>query len=189
MRSIPWCQTSRGRRICAAPFNHLYPHRCRPVPTPSCCRQHKCHLAPASSCCLQHRCRRGPVSIHCPLHKSRQGPASIHCHQHRCHPGLASMRSYQHASWCAGIHTGPAAAKPPAGYWPAFICQTLQLISEPQHSGDLILPSQSGHCAICTDDPSLSCNDASTSGVLHFAQLVVTAMPHLAHSYLAIIAS
>jgi len=99
------------------------------------------------------------------------------------------MRSYQHASWRAGINTGPAVTKPPTDWWSGIICQTLQLISDPQHSGDLILPSQSGHCAICTDDPSSSCNDASTSGVLHFAQLVFIAMPHLAHSYLAIIAS
>jgi hypothetical protein len=61
-----------------------------------------------------------------------------------------------------------------------------QLMSSPQHMGDLILPWPLGHFEICTFVPSSNVKLSSTSGASHLAQVALTAIPHFAHSYVAI---
>jgi hypothetical protein len=67
-----------------------------------------------------------------------------------------------------------------------FCGYTLQVMSWPQHIGDLILPCPFGHFEICTSLPSSSFRLSSTSGASHFAQLAFTPIPHFEHSYVAI---
>jgi hypothetical protein len=58
----------------------------------------------------------------------------------------------------------------------------LHAISSLQQLGDLILPAQLGHLAICTLFPLPRSRLSSTSATSHFAQLVLTAIPHLLHA-------
>jgi hypothetical protein len=62
---------------------------------------------------------------------------------------------------------------------------TVQVMSWPQQSGDLILPCPLGHFEICTSDPSSSFNVPLTSGAPQWAQVASTAIPHTEHSYVA----
>jgi hypothetical protein len=55
-------------------------------------------------------------------------------------------------------------------------------ISSPQQLGDLILPSQLGHLAICTLFPLPRSRLLSTIATSHFAQLVLIAIPHSLHA-------
>ncbi len=67
--------------------------------------------------------------------------------------------------------------------------QTGQLMSCPQHKGDLILPAHLGHLATSTLLPSGRTRWSSTKGSLHLAQLVRTDIPHLTHAYRAMVNS
>ena len=62
---------------------------------------------------------------------------------------------------------------------------TLQLMSSPQHCGDLTLPCPSGHFAMSTDAPS-SCNVSCTSSLPHVPHVMVpTLIPHFGQLYRA----
>jgi hypothetical protein len=62
-----------------------------------------------------------------------------------------------------------------------------QLMSWPQHNGDLILPWPLGHWEICTDLPSSSFSVSFWSGASQCPQVALTFMPHFSHSYVAIL--
>ena len=62
-----------------------------------------------------------------------------------------------------------------------------QLMSKPQHIGDLIFPSHTGQREIWTLLPSSIVNVSFTSGWSHFAQVAWTDIPHFWHEYVAII--
>ena len=57
----------------------------------------------------------------------------------------------------------------------------MQLMSLPQHIGDLILPCPLGHCEISTDEPSSLAMDASTSSAPQAPQVVLTDIPQVEH--------
>jgi len=63
---------------------------------------------------------------------------------------------------------------------------TVQVISCPQHIGDLIFPWPFGHFEICTSLLSSNFKLSLTSGSSHFAHVALTAIPHFEHSYVAI---
>jgi hypothetical protein len=56
-----------------------------------------------------------------------------------------------------------------------------QLMSLPQHMGDLIFPSQAGHLAMRTSLPSSSLSTSSTNGFLQVSHCTLTVMLHVAH--------
>ena len=59
---------------------------------------------------------------------------------------------------------------------------TAQLMSWPQHIGDLTLPCPSGHFETWTDLPSGMANVSCTSSLPHFPQVIVpTLIPHFGH--------
>ena len=60
-------------------------------------------------------------------------------------------------------------------------------MSVPQHCGDLIFPSQDGHCEIWTSDPSSSERKPFSNGISHLPQFALTDIPHLLHSYVVIL--
>ena len=62
----------------------------------------------------------------------------------------------------------------------------MQVISCPQHNGDFIFPCPFGHFETWTSVPSSSVSMSFTKGASHLAQVALTAMPHLLHSYVAI---
>jgi hypothetical protein len=57
-----------------------------------------------------------------------------------------------------------------------------QVISWPQHRGDLILPCPFGHLEICTFAPLSSVRVSFSRGASHLAQVAFTLIPHLLHS-------
>jgi hypothetical protein len=57
-----------------------------------------------------------------------------------------------------------------------------QVMSCPQHNGDLIFPWPFGHFEICTSFPSSSFKVSLTSGASHFPQVAFTLIPQIAHS-------
>jgi hypothetical protein len=57
-----------------------------------------------------------------------------------------------------------------------------QVMSSPQHIGDLILPCPFGHFETWTSVPFSSFILSLTRGASHFAQVALTAIPHFAHS-------
>jgi len=60
---------------------------------------------------------------------------------------------------------------------------TEQVMSAPQHRGDLILPCPSGHLEIVTFVPSSRDSVSCTSSLLHFPHVMLpTLMPHFSHS-------
>ncbi|MDF1556275.1 MAG: hypothetical protein P1P84_24620 [Deferrisomatales bacterium] len=61
-----------------------------------------------------------------------------------------------------------------------------QLMSTPQHMGDLIFPWPFGHLEIRTAVPSGNFTLSSTRGASHFAHVALTPIPHFEHSYVAI---
>ena len=67
-----------------------------------------------------------------------------------------------------------------------YTLYTLQLMSSPQHCGDLILPCPSGHFATSTEAPPSSCNVSCTSSLPHVPHVMVpTLMPHFGQVYIA----
>ncbi len=75
---------------------------------------------------------------------------------------------------------------PPEDEIPAGPGYTLQLMSSPQHCGDLILPCPSGHFAMSTEAPPSSCSVSCTSSLLHLPQVMVpTLIPHFGQLYIA----
>ncbi|MGB0255067.1 MAG: hypothetical protein ACPF95_02720 [Flavobacteriaceae bacterium] len=53
-----------------------------------------------------------------------------------------------------------------------------QLMSAPQHCGDLIFPSQEGHCEICISLPSSKDRSPFSRGTLHLPHVAFTDIPH-----------
>ncbi|MDA9027001.1 hypothetical protein N9H82_06100 [Flavobacteriaceae bacterium] len=51
-------------------------------------------------------------------------------------------------------------------------------MSSPQHIGDLILPSHSGHLDTCTFEPSASSIMPFSRGISQLPQVALTAIPH-----------
>ena len=66
---------------------------------------------------------------------------------------------------------------------------TEQVISCPQHTGDLIFPWLLGHLDTWTFEPSSNFKVSLTNCALHFAQVAFTDIPHFEHSYVAIYSS
>ena len=64
----------------------------------------------------------------------------------------------------------------------ARVGQTAQVMSDPQHIGDLILPWPLGQTEMRTCAPSSLTSTSSTRAASHFAQLVFTDIPHAGHS-------
>ncbi|MDG2208420.1 MAG: hypothetical protein P8K81_00350 [Flavobacteriales bacterium] len=60
-------------------------------------------------------------------------------------------------------------------------------MSDPQHWGDLIFPSQEGHLDTCTVDPLSREIWPFSKGTWHLPHWAFTDMPHWAHSYVFII--
>ena len=59
--------------------------------------------------------------------------------------------------------------------------QTVQVMSVPQHMGDLILPWPFGHTEIATDVPSSLTRTSSTRAASQAPQAVLTDIPHEGH--------
>jgi hypothetical protein len=74
------------------------------------------------------------------------------------------------------------------GFWALFFISCHknylieQVMSSPQHIGDLILPCPFGHFETWTSVPFSSFILSLTRGASHFAQVALTAIPHFAHS-------
>ena len=64
----------------------------------------------------------------------------------------------------------------------AVRCQTLQVMSAPQHSGDLIFPCPLGHWETSTSAPASVTITASTRGASQVPQVVFTDIPHLSQT-------
>lgn len=79
-----------------------------------------------------------------------------------------------------GITSGESPALPRLSVG-AGIRQTEQVMSAPQHSGDLILPCPLGHSEISTMVPSSLVREASTRSTEQWPQVVLTDMLHFAH--------
>ena len=60
-----------------------------------------------------------------------------------------------------------------------------QLMSWPQHIGDLTLPCPLGHFEIATFEPSSFVIESCASSASHFAQVMFTLIPHFSQVYVA----
>ncbi len=63
--------------------------------------------------------------------------------------------------------------------------QAAQVMSCAQHIGDLIMPWPSGHFDTATEPPSGLVIESWTNSVSHFAQVMLTLIPHLSQVYVA----
>ncbi len=63
---------------------------------------------------------------------------------------------------------------------------TEQVMSAPQHNGDLIFPCPFGHFDTATTRPSAVVIVSCTSGASHLAHVAFTSIPHFSQAYVAI---